>query len=543
MAAALDLIRRWERLQNERGMWSQHWEDLARVMLPRRMGFASATVDGDRRTDEIYDGTPMQGVRGLANAIGGLLRPLGQEWFDVGTAEGIEDNSEPASSWLYSAKLRMMAALDNPRSRFRQATAECDQDLVVFGTGVLFLGESTDLSRLLFRTLHLKNTTIGVSDDDEVDTVYRLHRFTARQAVQRFGEANIGERAREALRNDKPDEVVMHLHCVAPRAEGRRDATLARNMVYASTWIELDSKDIVSEGGFPEMPYIVPRWDTTSGEIYGRSPGMIALPDANTLQAMGETNLVAGQLAAEPPLFAPNDGVFDPVNMIPGGLSYYDMDTARELGRVPIVPLQTGTNLNISREMQQDTRDQIFAAFFRNVLNLPTEGPQMTATEVIERKEEFIREIGPVFGRLESDYTSPMIERAFGIMLRAGSFGPIPPDLQGANVVFQYESPVKRIRQQAQAAAARLAIEEMGVVAQVNPEILDRLDADAYAKFLAEARGLPQQLLRSDDDVARIRQQRAEQIRQQQEAAQLEQAANVGGQAAKAIKDLDGVAA
>ena len=57
---------------------------------------------------------------------------------------------------------------------------------------------------------------------------------------------------------------------------------LARNLPFADLVIEVDAKHQVAEAGFHEMPYIVPRWDTSSGEDYGRSPGMIALPDASS---------------------------------------------------------------------------------------------------------------------------------------------------------------------------------------------------------------------------------------------------------------------
>jgi len=71
------LFKRWETLKGDKSKWNSHWDDLARVQLPRRLGFASTTVEGERRTDDIFDGTPMQAARGLANAVGGMLRPGG----------------------------------------------------------------------------------------------------------------------------------------------------------------------------------------------------------------------------------------------------------------------------------------------------------------------------------------------------------------------------------------------------------------------------------------------------------------------------------
>jgi len=71
------ILKRWRHLKGEKSQWHEHYDDLARIMLPRRLGFASTTIEGERRTDDIYDGTPMQAARGLANALGSIVRPKG----------------------------------------------------------------------------------------------------------------------------------------------------------------------------------------------------------------------------------------------------------------------------------------------------------------------------------------------------------------------------------------------------------------------------------------------------------------------------------
>ena len=66
-------LRRRDTIKSSRP--DQHFEDLARIHLTQRMGFVGTTVEGARRTENLYDGTPMQAERGLANAVGGILRP------------------------------------------------------------------------------------------------------------------------------------------------------------------------------------------------------------------------------------------------------------------------------------------------------------------------------------------------------------------------------------------------------------------------------------------------------------------------------------
>lgn len=528
------LLQRWKALKGKRGNWENHWEDLASVMLPRRMGFVTTVVPGDRRTDDVFDGTPAQAARGLANAIGWMMWPEGEKNIFIKANEDRLDNSDEAKEWFSDVAARMARAMANPKARYRQARGEVDQDLAVFGTGVIYSGER-QRGGLLYQSLHLKDALVLFSEEGEPEGMFRSKTFTVRQAETRFGRNKLSAATQKLLSDQQYDKEIEFLHAIVPRAEGFAGALLAKNLPFASIWIEIAEVHEAEVSGFHEFPFAVPRWDTSSGEDYGRSPGMIALPDASTLQAMGETILIAGQRAAAPPLLVPSDGFFDGANSFPDGLTYYDAELAKEMGRIPIGPLDTGANLPISRDMQQDMRQQVFAAFFRNVLNLPVEGPQMTAEEIRARKEEFIREIGPVFGRLESDYNGPLVERTFNIMLRAGALPPIPEILQGQQIRFEYESPVKKIRQQIEAAGARMWVQERLELAKATQDEshLDLVDFDAFGRVTAEAAGVPQKIVVGAEKVAAKRQAR---LKAQQEAAQQQQAAQMVDMAAQAGK-------
>lgn len=533
-----ELLSRRQALRTRRGLWENHWDDLSRVQLPRRLGFVTQTSEGDRRTEDIFDGTPMQAARALANALGSMLRPEGENWHKIRTVEDADETTDEAKEWLADTDERMRNAFENPKARMRQALGEADIDLIVLGTAVVFMGEGD--SNLLFQTLHLRDALPFFGESGNPEGMFRDRKFTVRQAIARFGLGRLSETVKQLHKNNKLDEYVSFVHVVVPRNEGRADATLARNLPWADLWIELDEKNLVSSGGFHEFPFAVPRWDTSAGEEYGRSPGMIALPDSNTAQAMGSTLLIAGQRAADPPLAVPDDSTFDAPNTMPGGLVYYDIESARAVGRIPIAPLDSGGDIPLTRAMQDDTRNQIWNAFFRDVLRLPIDRPQMTATEIIERKQELIREIGPVFGRLEPDYSARVVERPFHIMLRAGALAPIPEALQGRGVRFEYQSPIKRLRQQVAAAVAREWALEQITLGEVKPEALDLINVDALGRFSAEAKGLPHEIINGTDEVERIRQQRAEAQQAAADQAALEQIA-MGADAAKTVAEIPGI--
>lgn len=509
-----DLLGRLKRMRSGRGVWDAHWQELAEFMLPRRTDFSREQTQGAKRTERQYDGAPMQAARGLAASLDGMLKPKSANWFSLRAADPDLDRRSEVRRWLEDAEKRLRTALYDPRARFLQRSGEVDLDLVVFGTGVLYVGEKVGARRLLFRAHHLRGVYLATDADGEIDTVFRVFRLTARQAAQSFGEDTIGDKTREALREGNPDAEFDFLHAVYPRHERDPRKVGATSLPWASVFIDIGSERLMSEGGFADMPYVTPRWDTAPDEVYGRSPAMLALPDVATLNQIGKTLLRAGHKAVDPPLLAPDDGIKATPRTWPGGITYFDADMlARTGGRPPLTPLNTGANLPLGREMQNDTREQVWSAFFRNVLQMPEAGPQMTATEVIERREEFLRIIGPVFGRLEADYTGPLIERCFRIMLRSRMFADLPDVLKGQGVDFEYASPLVRAQKQIEAAGLRKTIEELGPIAQVNPAVLQNFDADRIARDTASANGLPSTWLVPEEEVTRNRE--AQQVSQE----------------------------
>jgi hypothetical protein len=505
-----DVLRDFGRLEGGRGVWDSHFQDLADVLWPGLASITRQSTPGEKRTGNIYDGTPMLAVRGLVSAIDGMLKPKTSRWMSIRAADDDINEFDAAKAWLEQATDVMFREFYRPRARFIQASGETDRSLVVLGSGTVFVTESRDMNGLLFRSLPLRDTFFVENADGVIDTLYWRTNWPARTAEQVWGRSKLGAETRRALEEKRGDTEFKFLQVIRPRAvsePGRRDAA---NMPWEYIAIDVASAHLVEESGFEEWPFATPRWDTESGETYGRSPGMLALPDTRTLQQQGKTILKAGHMAVQPPLMAPHESIVRGPSLVPGGITYYNAAALRNAGlRDPIRPLYTGAQIPLAREMQQDVREQIFAAFFRNVLNLPINGPAMTATEVIERKEEFVRTIGPVFGRMEADYMAPMVERAFGILLRQGKFPEPPEELQGQEIRFEFASPVEKVRRQIDTMNAVRTIEMIAPFVQADPAIMDNFNGDEIARDAAEFNSMPQSWLNPKDQVAAKREQAA----------------------------------
>jgi hypothetical protein len=313
-----------------------------------------------------------------------------------------------------------------------------------------------------------------------------------------------------------------YVQAIYPREDRDERYKNNLNMPFANCIVGKADETLVEESGFQEFPVAIPRWECAPGEIYPRSPGMMALPDARTLQAMGHTLLVGGQRAVDPPTWVVDDAVLSAVRTFPGGLTVIDSEAAKASGGKPIGQLEMGANIPIGREMQDDYRKMVGNSFFKEVFTLPTD-QNMTATEVMERKEEFIRTIGPTMGQLENDYIGVIVRRVFGILMRASvdvkgnaiEGGPIPPApdvLQNKEAEFEFMSPIQQARKMIEAHSLAAAFQIATPIIQIQPETADNFDGDEILRDLPDMFNMPHKWIqgaRSSRGCASGRQQQA----------------------------------
>jgi hypothetical protein len=266
---------------------------------------------------------------------------------------------------------------------------------------------------------------------------------------------------------------------------------------------------------------MVTRFVKDSVSTYGRSPAMNALPDTKMLNKMSETTIRAAQKQIDPPLMVPDDGFMLPVRTTPGALNFYRSGT-----RDRLEPLQIGANNPLGLNMEEQRRNAIRQSFFVDQL-LMSNGPAMTATEVLQRNEEKMRLLGPVLGRLQAELLQPLISRSFALLLRSGLLPPAPEELQGQDIDIEYVSPLAKAQKMTDLQSMLRGFEVLLQMQQVAP-VMDYLDDDKLVQYLVETTGIPARVIRSDTEVGDLRRQRAEaqaqQAQQQQEMMLAEQA-------------------
>ena len=497
------------RLMEKRSNWESHWQEVADYMLPRKAEITKQRAAGDKRNISIFDATPIHALELLAASLHGMLTSSANRWFSLRFKETELNDSDEAKEWLEDATQRMYDVI--AKSNFQQEIFECYHDLIAFGTACLMI-EEDDEDTLNFSARHIKEIYIQENKKGYVDTIYRKFKMPAQAVLDKFGMENVSKEVLNSAKKNPFDDLTI-IHVVRPRLEFDPKKKDKKNMPFQSIYYEESTGHIIMIGGFKENPYVIPRYLKASTEIYGRSPGMNALPDVKVLNKMVENSLKAAAKQIDPPLLIPDDGMLAPIRMAPGSINYY-----RAGSRDRIEPLNINANTSITLNSENQRREAILKMFHVDKLVI-TENRNMTATEVLQRQEEKMRILGPVLGRLQSELLSPMIIRIFNIMLRNNLFQMAPAILRSQELNIEYVSPIALAQKSSELQSIMRGLEIFGSMAQAMP-VMDYIDENGLIKQLINILGLPAKIIKSDAEVQQIREERAQQQQMQMEMQQ-----------------------
>ena len=533
---ATSVIANWQRLEGERGTWKSHWQQVADYMLPDRGDYVNARSPGQKRMQLIVDSTAPWALQQFSAGMHSLLTSSTLKWFALLPDDDRLLDLPGVQQWLDDVGDRMYSVFNSPRHNFASQSHELYADLGSIGTAVMAVLESPK-SGILFSGKHLKECVIAENEEDRVDTLIRKWEWTAKQAVQQWGKA-AGEGVLRAFAV-KPESKFSFLHSVQPRIDrktGRSDAT---NMPFESRYVSMADGATIAEGGFDEFPYLVPRFSKAVGEIYGRGPGMMVLPDVKMLNKMTELVLKSGQIAVQPTLLVPDDGYFLKVRSVPGGIIPYRAGSKDE-----IKPLQTGGQVQLGMELLNSLKQQILRGFYVDWLLLATDpmnpasaGKGITATYTLHDRDQKMQLLSPLLARLQSEFLGPLIDRVFAIMMRQSMrfrFGPgsplppPPPGLSGQQIKVEYISPIAVAQRSSELDAVGRLIQTAMMLGQVDPTAPRTLDIDFILRRTGRDLNTPARALRSAEDVQAERAALAE---QQAQAAQVQSLAGVAGAA------------
>ncbi len=531
------VIKRFNELEGQRGTWENQWEIIAERVLPRyahtMQSPDSGLTRGEDRTQNMLDATPALALERFAAAMESMLTPRNQKWHRLVPSEPELARVRDVALWFEGATNELFRRRYSPQANFAGQQHEVYMGLGAFGTSIMFV-DSHDKGGLRYQAIDLRELLFENNHQGIVDTTYRKYSLTARQMKQRVDngrwEKGLPDSIEKAAK-DAPDRKFEIIHCIRPREEVETNKQDFRGRPFVSYYVSVTNEHLLSEGGFDTFPYMVSRYVTGPGELYGRSPAMLALPAIKVLNEQKKTMLTQGHRAVAPVLLSHDDGILDTFSMKPGAMNPGGVSAE---GRALVHALPVG-NLAAGQELMDMEKAVINDAFLVTLFQILVDTPTMTATEALIRAREKGALLSPTMGRQQSEGQGPMIVREVDLLLKQGMLPPMPPELVEAQGGFEieYDSPLSR-SQRAEEAEGFLRTMETAINqanATGDPSVMDYFNNDVIYPALADINAMPPSWLNDVGVVADIREGRA----QQQQTQQIIEAAPAAAGMVKAL--------
>lgn len=533
------VLRRLETAKNSRSNWDNTFQEIGDRVLPQMADFTTTRENGAKRTEYMFDSTAALAAQKGVAAISTFIWPPNQRYQKLAASDKHLNKIKRVAEWMDAATDALFQMRYSPRAAFEAQMGEAALQFFVFGTGLIFTDDNIRQHALRYKSMHLAQTWVMENAAGVVDTVFRTWKWTLRQLdgwikerqAVGYKTADMPQQLAEKLRKN-PEETVEVCQAVMPRDDYDPERAGYMGMPWASCYFLPAQKHTLEEGGFNTWPFGIMRCMTSPGEVYGRSPALMALSDIKVLNAQKKTVLQAGQKVVDPPLLLSEDGILGAFSLAPGALNFGGLNAN---GEQLVKPLITNAKVEIGLEMMDKEREIIASAFLLDVFRVLIEHPNMTATQTLELLQERATLISPIGGRIESECLGPTTERELDLAIRAGQLPPMPPELIEARGEYkiEYTSPMRQAMRASEAIAITRTLEAALPMAEADPTVLDPFDLPAMARELAEINGVPSKLLR---DAEAIRARQDDRAQQQQIQSLVEAAPAVSSAAANLTK-------
>jgi hypothetical protein len=506
-----------------RQSWVPHWKELQENMLPRKGRFLmqpNQQSRGDKRNQKLLDGTPARAIRiSRSGCMSGITSPA-RPWFRLMLSTDLGRASYRVRLWLEEVERRMRVVFS--RSNFYNVLANVYEELLVFGTAGLIIDEDfEDVIRCY--PLTIGEYMVGLDHRLAPNQLYRKIPMTVSAMVERFRFENCSLATQLAYNTGNLNQEVEVLHVIEPNLKKVPGYWGQLNKPYRSVYSEAGALDdeFLEIKGYHGKPFMAPRWDVTSNDPYGRSPGMDALPDVRSLHHAQKRKAQAIDKMTNPPMKAPPNLANNPIRTTPGDTTF----VSENQGKFEPAYQVDATAVRELREDVREMRENVMQAFYADVFLMISQLDDVrTATEIVERKEEKLLMLGPMLDRFADELLDPAIDRVFDIMMRKGLLPPAPEELNNEFLQIEYIS----ILAQAQRAIGLSGIERsvsfIGNLAGVRPDALDKLNVDETIDAYTDGIGVSSKIIVSTEDAQANRQARAQKQAQMEQGAQALQA-------------------
>jgi hypothetical protein len=459
--------------------------------------------------DRLFDGTAVTALQGFASQTLDDVWPADQIPFELKAGGGFRPEQRDEMDRALADIAGSIIELTN-NSNFRSAAHEMLQDYAI-GTGVMVQEEGDALRPLNFRAIPLTEAVLDVGPFGEIDMLSRERKLKAEHLKVIWPRARLPEALTELVRqNPRADVTVLEGYERDWSARGRE------RWVFRAIWRDGKNALLLEDKweGTGSCPFVAPSFTRVAGEIMGRGPVMMALPDTKTANALRQLLLEHLDLSLSGIWQYDDNGTVNPDTVVlqPGAL------IPRAPGTRGLEPVTPAGRPDFGQMELGELRQQIRETMFVNDLGDLSKTPR-TATEIMQRTADRARRLAGSYGRLMTEWLFPQVARTWWLMRKAqGRLGDLTlPPIDGDRVKIRPLSPITRAQAQDDILRHLRYLEMLQVnVHPMAPLVLT--DVPALASWLAEKQGVNPNLLQPEGQLKAV-------------VAQLMQVALAGGAA------------
>lgn len=519
------LLDQYQMLKGQRSTFESFWQSLHDYFYIESQDVNKSYHPGTELTmDALYDSTTLEAADVLASGFMNYLTPPTSRWAMIRAKDQSLRDNKRVARWCADAMDEVNYTLN--KSNFYDQMFVNYKGSGVYGTSAMLEEEDIETD-VRFYSLPIKQIVLVEDGRGRVVEYFIEFEYTARQAADRWGEDKLSENMRQELDPDnrKENKHAFLLH-IATRAVLDVRKSDKRNLPIGAIWIDVENKMTIDEGGYHEMPAFCHRFDKRPFIPWGYSPAMKALPFARILNAIAKTNLRAMMKITDPPVAVPDNAFIMPFSGNPRSVNYYNK---AKMSAGDIFPFSNFGDPKTGMAAVEYYSMKVKALMYNDAfLAFDNITKQMNNPEVMERINEKMSMLGPAVGRYIAEMVNPTIIRTLGILFRRGRLPDLPDEL-----IMNPEYEIDCISQLAQAqrrsemTALMSGLTLVGQMAPLVPDVLDKIDPDKVVDEAWNIFGSPVRVLRDDDDVAKIREAKAQAAAQVQQMQMLEKGAGI----------------
>lgn len=529
-----EALAEYQALRLERDQWVPIWEDIGYFVHRRSYNFVGGTQNSTAVIPygsftpygSMYSSRATIAMDKLSSALLGMLWKNGARTFQLRRPSYIKDTTEN-KAFYEKLNTTVIKAMEHPAARLTTTLNEDMREQVSFGvSGIGVFWDGDPSAPLRYKSYSVRNCTVIEDETGRIDGVFIEESLTRRQMLQRYGEIALPPNPPANYDPILDTTKVDVIHAIRKNDNFVPGSLAANQLPYSSLHFEKASGKVLRDKGFEEMPIKFSRFEKNCDEAYARCPAINALPSIYEVNEAIRQLHIGVELDGKMPYGLLDDGTFGggTIDRSPGGFTVIDVS-----GRIsgnPLIPLHQPVNRQPQMMLVESLNAEIDMAFFLDqVLDLNNQQRQ-TLGEANIRNEIRSEPLAAIMSRQLEEKHVPLIETTVNllysngwlgviagsqqdIMLKAAGIEPtyIPDEIaqvmaEGRDYYeIQFVSPAARMMR---AEELRGVTDSVRFAAELQPldggARLRRYDADKIGRLSDELHGVPESVLKSEDE-------------------------------------------